>query len=59
MTDVSAPTPAPAPAPARQHIVVSAIGADRPGRELVDASFGDLAWAFHGPLLDRLEAFKA
>jgi glycine cleavage system transcriptional repressor len=33
MTDSSAPAPAPAasPAPARQHIVVSAIGADRPG----------------------------
>lgn len=31
MTDVPAPSPAPTPAPARQHIVVSAIGADRPG----------------------------
>ena len=34
-------------------------GADRPGRELVDGSFGDLASAFHGPLLGRLEALKA
>ena len=34
-------------------------GADRPGRELVNGPFGDLAWSFHGPLLERLEAFKA
>ncbi len=34
-------------------------GADRPGRELVDDSFGALAADFHGPLLDRLEAAKA
>jgi exodeoxyribonuclease V gamma subunit len=33
-------------------------GADRPGRELVDAPFGALACAFHGPLLARLEVLK-
>ena len=33
-------------------------GADRPGRELVDGAFGALADAFHGPLLERLEALK-
>jgi len=33
-------------------------GADRPGRELVDGAFGALAAAFHGPLLERLEALK-
>ncbi len=34
-------------------------GADRPGRELVDGAFGNLACALHGPLLERLEALKA
>ena len=33
-------------------------GEDRPGRELVDGAFGALADAFHGPLLERLEALK-
>jgi hypothetical protein len=33
-------------------------GADRPGRELVDASFGALACDFHGPLLAGLEVLK-